>query len=88
MTKLNFTPVIPAGETILVTGANGYIAAQVVENLLAAGYRVRGTVRSVEKSKSLLDKLTAKHGAGKVEFVQVEKIAEEGAFKDAIKGTQ
>ncbi len=34
---------------ILVTGATGFIASRIVERLLAAGYSVRGTVRSLKK---------------------------------------
>ena len=34
------------GDLVLVTGANGYIAAHVVQQLLESGYRVRGTVRN------------------------------------------
>jgi len=34
---------------VLVSGANGYIAAWVIRTLLERGYRVRGTVRSEEK---------------------------------------
>jgi dihydroflavonol-4-reductase len=33
-------------KTVLVTGASGFIASHVVQQLLEAGYRVRGTVRS------------------------------------------
>jgi len=34
-------------QTVLVTGASGYIAAHVVQRLQREGYRVRGTVRSL-----------------------------------------
>ena len=34
------------GDLVLVTGANGYLAAHVVQQLLESGYRVRGTVRN------------------------------------------
>ncbi|EAW14634.1 putative NADPH-dependent methylglyoxal reductase (D-lactaldehyde dehydrogenase [Aspergillus clavatus NRRL 1] len=43
MTKI--TLALPLGSLILVTGANGYIASQVINELLRSGYRVRGTVR-------------------------------------------
>lgn len=33
--------------TVLVTGASGYIATELVKQLLEKGYNVRGTVRSV-----------------------------------------
>jgi dihydroflavonol-4-reductase len=33
---------------VLVTGASGYIAGHVIQQLLAAGFRVRGTVRSLK----------------------------------------
>lgn len=43
---------------VLVTGASGYIATHVVQQLLKAGYSVRGTVRSRKnetKVKPLLE---------------------------------
>ena len=33
--------------TVVVTGASGYIAGHVIEQLLAKGYRVKGSVRSL-----------------------------------------
>lgn len=36
---------------VLVTGATGYIAAEIVKQLLDAGYQVRGTTRNVESAK-------------------------------------
>jgi len=44
MTTERYT--LPPGSRILVTGANGYIASHVVNELLSLGYVVRGTVRS------------------------------------------
>jgi dihydroflavonol-4-reductase len=41
------------GAPVLVTGAGGFIASHIVSNVLAAGYRVRGTVRDPSR--------TAKH---------------------------
>ena len=45
----------PAGTTVLVTGATGFIARHVVAQLLDAGYQVRGTARRA----SSLDQLRA-----------------------------
>ena len=36
---------------VLVTGASGYVACHVVQQLQRAGYRVRGTVRSLKNDK-------------------------------------
>lgn len=44
-------------EQILVTGATGFIATQTILDLLEAGYRVRGTVRSLDKAVVLRDVL-------------------------------
>ncbi|NJR13700.1 MAG: aldehyde reductase [Phyllobacteriaceae bacterium] len=38
------------GQRVLVTGANGFIAAHVVERLLARGYQVVGTVRDASNA--------------------------------------
>jgi len=36
---------------ILVTGASGFIASHIVQQLLEGGYRVRGTVRDPERTR-------------------------------------
>lgn len=46
-------PVIQPRNKVLVTGANGFLAAWVVRDLLEHGYSVRGAVRSVEKGEHL-----------------------------------
>lgn len=49
--KLQQKPFLdPASTTILVTGASGYIGANVVKEALDAGYKVRGTARTEEKA--------------------------------------
>jgi nucleoside-diphosphate-sugar epimerase len=60
------------GAKVLVTGANGYIALHVVDQLLKAGYAVRGTVRSAQKTEHL-KKTFASYG-NKLEVVVVEDI--------------
>jgi nucleoside-diphosphate-sugar epimerase len=35
-------------ELVLVTGIGGYVASHVADQLLKAGYKVRGTVRSLK----------------------------------------
>ena len=40
-------------ETILVTGANGFIALHVINQFALNGYRVRGTVRNLKDEKKL-----------------------------------
>ncbi|KAF2488550.1 NAD(P)-binding protein [Lophium mytilinum] len=42
------------GQRILVTGANGFIAAYCIADLLKNGYQVVGTVRSIEKAYAVL----------------------------------
>ncbi len=50
---------IMADERILITGASGFIAKHVALQLLGAGYRVRGTVRTAEKGDKLRQTLAA-----------------------------
>ena len=44
---------------VLVTGANGYVALQIVDHLLKQGYLVRATVRSAAKGAPLSELFTA-----------------------------
>ncbi|KAI0051450.1 D-lactaldehyde dehydrogenase [Auriscalpium vulgare] len=77
------SPVTPPAK-VLVSGANGYIAAWVVRSLLEKGYAVRGTVRSASKGAHL-QSLFASHG-DKFEVVIVDDITKDGAFDEAVKG--
>lgn len=45
--------------TVLLTGISGYIGLHCAKQLLEAGFFVRGSVRSVEKSREVLDTLAA-----------------------------
>ena len=77
---------IPLGSLVVVTGANGYIASNVVDQLLLAGYRVRGCVRSIDRAKWLQPLFDGKYGAGKFELVEVPDMGKEGAYDEAMVG--
>jgi nucleoside-diphosphate-sugar epimerase len=78
-------PAIPKGSWILVTGIGGYIASHIVDQLLAAGYKVKGTVRSTAKSQWLLD-LFSRYGNENLLLEEVPDLASPGAFNAAVKG--
>lgn len=78
------TPAIPLGSTILVTGANGLVGSHVVDQSLSHGYKVRGAVRDLAKSKWLQEHFDAKYGPGLFELIKVDTFA--GPYDDAVKG--
>ncbi|KAK4642293.1 hypothetical protein QC761_506420 [Podospora bellae-mahoneyi] len=84
-------PSIPANTTTmskglaLITGINGFIAARTALTFLQAGYRVRGTARSLHSTKPLLSAISAELVAN-LEIVEVPDITIPGAFDQAIKG--
>ncbi|PYI17216.1 putative aldehyde reductase 2 [Aspergillus violaceofuscus CBS 115571] len=77
---------IPIDSTVVVVGANGYIAVETCEKLLQAGHRVRGTVRNVDRHRSWMHALFDVKWPDKFELVQVADFEEEGAFEEAFKG--
>ncbi|KAI1343520.1 NAD(P)-binding protein [Xylariaceae sp. FL0016] len=82
----SFEPTIPRDSIILVTGANGLIASHAVDQLLAAGYRVRGTVRDLSRCSWLVPLFEKRHGAGRLELVQVSDLGAAGAWDKALRG--
>ena len=68
---------------VLLTGASGFIALHVLDQLLAAGYEVVGTVRSEEKAEPIKKELAKEHPNGKYQFEVVVDIAAPNAF-DAV----
>ena len=77
---------MPPGSTVLVTGANGFIGSHVADQLLQAGYLVRGTSRDTAKTLWLTELFDKKYGKGKFEPFVVEDMVESGAFDEACKG--
>jgi len=84
ITNLKNSTKIPQNQTILVTGASGFVAAHVLNSFLVRGYNVRGTVRS-EASADNVKKSHAKY-LSQLSFAIVNDIAAPGAFDEAVKG--
>jgi dihydroflavonol-4-reductase len=68
---------------VCVTGASGFIAAYIVRDLLAEGYRVRGTVRKSAQNYPFL--LNLPGAAENLELVEAELLRPE-AYDRAIEG--
>ncbi|MEY9934070.1 dihydroflavonol-4-reductase [Catenulispora sp. GP43] len=69
------------GETVLVTGGTGYLAGWVIAGLLQRGYRVRTTVRSLDKAQQVRDAVSAQAGAraaGTIEFAAADLLHDDG----------
>jgi dihydroflavonol-4-reductase len=74
----------PKGLHVLVTGASGFIASHVVEQLLAAGHRVRGTVRDPARQAELAHLRALPGAAERLTLVRAE--LEPGAFDAHVPG--
>ncbi len=71
---------------VLVTGASGFVAQHLILQLLAKGYSVRGTLRSMKRAEEVRGVL-AKHDARAkdIEFVEADLGADAG-WAEAVKG--
>ena len=78
--------VLEPDSLVLVTGANGFIGSHIADQLIQAGYRVRGTARDVSKTSWLKDLFDKRYGLGRFESAVVEDMAKPGAYDEACKG--
>ncbi|KAG2177506.1 hypothetical protein INT44_008017 [Umbelopsis vinacea] len=76
---------IQAGARVLVTGATGYVGAQVADQFLKAGYVVVGTSRTAAKAQGVKNYFDDKYGAGKFEVYETGDLVKDGAFDGAVK---
>lgn len=74
-------PAVSAPAKVLVTGASGFVATNVIKTLLDDGYAVVGTVRSPPKGDYLKDLFKTE----KFSYVIVEDIAKADAFDEVVK---
>lgn len=75
-------------DLILVTGITGYVGKFVARDLLAAGYRVRGTLRLLSRASEVTDTLSAELGQGaldRLELVEADLLDDRG-WADAMQG--
>lgn len=77
---------IPEGSVILVTGVNGFIGSHVANELLRAGYNVRGSVREAEKQQWVADMFERKYGSGRFALLSITDMTQEDAFATAVRG--
>lgn len=77
---------IPAGSTVLVTGANGFIGSHVCHELLQLGFNVRGTVRDTTKYAWLVETMNSACPRGEFTMVSVPDIEKEGTLDPFVEG--
>ncbi|QIW96929.1 hypothetical protein AMS68_002447 [Peltaster fructicola] len=84
--QIGETTCIPRDSTVLVTGANGWLASHVIDKLLSLGYCVRGTVRDDDKAVWTTQTFCDKYGPDRYTACIVPEMSEPGAYNLAIKG--
>ena len=67
-------PSVNKGSKVLVSGANGYVSMWVVRTLLERGFTVRGTVRTEDKGKFMIEYFKSLGYGDKFEVVLVDDI--------------
>jgi nucleoside-diphosphate-sugar epimerase len=72
--------------TVFITGATGFIGAQITAFALRAGYKVKLSVRREAQIDSL--KKAFSESADRVKFVLIPDITKTGAFDNALQGAE
>ncbi|KAK1778138.1 hypothetical protein QBC45DRAFT_414913 [Copromyces sp. CBS 386.78] len=70
---------------VLLTGGSGFIAAHILEQLLAKGHTVVTTVRSEDKAQKIREAYPDKASSGELKVVIVPDIAKLDAFDEVVK---
>jgi nucleoside-diphosphate-sugar epimerase len=79
------TSAIPEGSVVLITAANGYVGSAISDYFLQKGLKVRGAVRSIERSAWVQAYFDERY-PGQYELVQVPEMTTDGAYDEAVKG--
>lgn len=72
----------PSYQTVMVTGANAFYSAAIIERLVEKGVKIHAVVRRESAGKPLEDK----YGGDKVQVFVAPDLSTPDAFKDAIRG--
>ena len=63
---------------VLVTGASGYIALNCILELLKNGYRVKGSLRNMNREEEVRNSLGSKYNNNSLEFCKLNLLKDEG----------
>jgi len=75
-------------KTVCVTGASGFLATQIVKQLLEKGYQVHGTVRDPSDKKKV-DHLVSLPGASeRLKIFKADLLGGPEAYQEAVKGSE
>jgi dihydroflavonol-4-reductase len=73
---------------VLVTGASGFVAQHLILQLLAKGYGVRGTLRSMKRADEVRTVLAQHNPAARdIEFVEAD-LGSDAGWTEAVKGCE
>src|SRR5688572_30612526 len=68
-----------SGEVVLVTGGTGFVAAHCIVQLIHAGYRVRTSVRSLDRADAVREMVRlGEADPGGIEFVVADLMHDDG----------
>lgn len=82
------TQTVSKGETVLITGASGWLGSHIAEVALEHGLSVRLASRSQSKIQPLVDALSSKYSSARVSVAIVEDFAADGAYDDAVSSSK
>jgi uncharacterized protein YbjT (DUF2867 family) len=77
---------VPKDSLVLVTGVTGFIGSQIADQVLLAGFRVRGTARDTKKASWIQELFDKKYGEGRFETAVIADMVPDGAYDEAVKG--
>lgn len=75
----------PVQGPVAITGASGFIASHLVQQLLGKGYEIRGSVR---KEKADYHFLTSLKGASSLLTLHKAQLLKEGSYDDMVRGCE
>ncbi|KAG9851587.1 hypothetical protein KCU98_g646, partial [Aureobasidium melanogenum] len=82
---MTVTTMLPPDALVLVTAANGLVASHVVDRLLEAGFRVRGTVRDLNKNKWMVSLFQTRYGPDRFALIEVPNPLAPNAWDASVK---
>ncbi|KAK6447067.1 hypothetical protein FP744_10003317 [Trichoderma asperellum] len=70
-------------DTLLVTGANGFVALHVIKDAITQGYKVVGTVRSIAAAEKIMKVFP--HSSSQLQIIEVHDITKANNFEMAFR---